>query len=82
MFWNITIIYNGMVLYTWIVKDDWEVNMKHLYAIIFCLSAMFAVGSIEDCGGACMGNENYLLAGASFVVMILSGIMTIKNQYN
>ena len=56
--------------------------MKHLYAIIFCLSAMFAVGSIEDCGGACMGNENYLLAAASLVVMILSGIMTIKNQYN
>jgi len=56
--------------------------MKHLYAIIFFLSAIAAVGSIEDCGGACMGNENYLLAGTSFIVMILSGIMTIKKQYN
>ena len=56
--------------------------MKHLYAIIFFLSALGAVGFIDDCKGACMGNENYLLAFVSFIVMILSGIMTIKKQYN
>jgi len=56
--------------------------MKHLYAIIFFLSATASVGFIDDCKGACMGNENYLLAFVSFIVMILSGVMTIKKQYN
>jgi len=33
--------------------------MTTFFGILTILSAIFAVGSIEDCGGACIGNENW-----------------------
>jgi|TARA_B110000444_G_C18324435_1_gene359936 hypothetical protein len=51
------------------------------FGIIFMLSTVVAVGSIEDCQGACMGNENWLLFAVATVVMIVSALLTVIYQY-
>ena len=58
--------------------------MKHhfttLFALITMLAPIMAVGAIEDCGGHCLGNENWLMFFSMIGVMIVSGIITIKLQ--
>jgi len=51
--------------------------MTTFFGILTILSAIFAVGSIEDCGGACMGNENWTAFFICLTIMIISAIMTI-----
>tara|TARA_B100000902_G_scaffold326277_1_gene321321 strand:- start:359 stop:529 length:171 start_codon:yes stop_codon:yes gene_type:complete len=51
--------------------------MKTLFAIITILSAIMAVGAIEDCGGKCMGNDNWPLFFIMSGIMLVSGITTL-----
>ena len=51
-----------------------------LFALITILAPMMAVGAIEDCGGHCLGNENWSMFFTMIGVMIVSGIITIKLQ--
>ena len=34
-------------------------TMNTIFSITTILSAILAVGAIEDCGGHCLGNENW-----------------------
>lgn len=52
-----------------------------IFGMIFMIAAVVAVGSIEDCQGACMGNENWLLFVIATIVMIVSGLVTVIYQY-
>ena len=51
--------------------------MTTFVSILTILSAIFAVGSIEDCGGACIGNENWTAFFICLTIMIISLTMTI-----
>ena len=51
-----------------------------LFALITILAPIMAVGAIEDCGGHCLGNENWLMFFSMIGVMIVSGIITVKLQ--
>ena len=51
--------------------------MTSFFGILTILYAVFAVGAIEDCGGACIGNENWTAFFICLTIMIISGIMTI-----
>jgi len=51
--------------------------MTTFFGILTILSAIFAVGSIEDCGGACIGNENWTSFFICLTIMIISLTMTI-----
>jgi hypothetical protein len=51
--------------------------MSSFFGIVTILSAIFAVGAIEDCGGACIGNENWTAFFICLTIMIICGIMTI-----
>jgi|TARA_A100001037_G_scaffold199657_1_gene178591 hypothetical protein len=52
-------------------------TMNTFFSITTILAAIFAVGSIEDCGGHCLGNENWTMFFICLTIMIISGIMTI-----
>ena len=51
--------------------------MTNFFGILTILSAIFAVGAIEDCNGACIGNENWTAFFICLTIMIICGIMTI-----
>lgn len=51
-----------------------------LFGLITILAPIMAVGAIEDCDGACLGNDNWLMFFSMIGVMIVSGIITIKLQ--
>jgi hypothetical protein len=51
--------------------------MTTFFGISTILSAIFAVGAIEDCNGACIGNENWTAFFICLTIMIICGIMTI-----
>jgi len=51
--------------------------MTTFFGISSILSAIFAVGAIEDCNGACIGNENWTAFFICLTIMIICGIMTI-----
>ena len=51
--------------------------MTSFFGILTILSAVFAVGAIEDCDGACMGNENWTAFFICLTIMIISLIMTL-----
>ena len=55
-------------------------HLVTLFGLITILAPIMAVGAIEDCGGACVGNENWLMFFSMIGVMIVSGIITIKLQ--
>ena len=63
-----------MLLYTNNMKGN---TMNTLFSITAIFSAIMAVGSIEDCGGHCMGNDNWTMFFICLTIMIISGIMTI-----
>ena len=52
-------------------------TMNTIFSITSILSAILAVGAIEDCGGHCLGNENWTMFGIMVAIMIGSVIMTI-----
>ena len=51
--------------------------MNTFFSITTILAAIFAVGSIEDCGGHCLGNENWTMFFIMLAIMLVSGIMTL-----
>jgi len=51
--------------------------MNTFFSITSILAAILAVGSIEDCSGYCMGNDNWTMFFICLTIMIISGIMTI-----
>ena len=57
--------------------------MNTLFSIITILSAILAVGFIEDCGGHCMGNENWTMFSVMFtstIVFAVLSVMTMKEN--
>ena len=51
--------------------------MNTFFSITTILSAIMAVGSIEDCGGHCMGNDNWTMFFICLTITIISGILSI-----
>ena len=51
--------------------------MNTFFSITTILSAILAVGAIEDCGGHCLGNENWTMFFIMLGIMIISGALTI-----
>tara|TARA_Y100000389_G_scaffold182630_1_gene199407 strand:+ start:5356 stop:5532 length:177 start_codon:yes stop_codon:yes gene_type:complete len=54
--------------------------MNTFFAMTTIISAVMAVGSIEDCGGHCAGQENWFMFGICLTIMIISGIITLLTQ--
>ena len=52
-------------------------TMNTIFSITTILSAILAVGAIEDCGGHCLGNENWTMFFIMLGIMIISGALTI-----
>ena len=51
--------------------------MTNILSITTIISLILAAGSIEDCGGACIGNENWTAFFICLTIMIISGILTV-----
>ena len=51
--------------------------MNTFFSFTTILAAILAVGAIEDCGGACAGQENWTMFFIMLAIMIGSGIMTV-----
>ena len=52
-------------------------TMNTIFSITTILSAILAVGAIEDCGGHCLGNENWTMFFICLTIMIISGILSL-----
>ena len=50
--------------------------MNTFFSIVTILAAIFAVGAIEDCGGHCLGQENWSLFFIYLTICVVSGILT------
>ena len=62
------------------MKKKTKSNLATFFAVMVILFAIGAVGSIEDCGGACAGNDNGFLFIIMSVSMIVSGVLSIYFQ--
>ena len=51
--------------------------MNTFFSITTILAAIMAVGSIEDCGGHCLGNDNWTMFFIMLGIMIISFALTI-----
>ena len=51
--------------------------MNTFFSITTIFAAIMAVGFIEDCGGHCLGNDNWPMAFVMLGVTIISGILAI-----
>ena len=51
--------------------------MKNILSLITILSAIFAVGYIEDCEGHCLGNENWTMFFIMILITIITGILSV-----
>ena len=51
--------------------------MNTFFSFTTILAAILAVGAIEDCVGACAGQENWIMFGIMVAIMAISGIMTV-----
>jgi uncharacterized membrane protein YgdD (TMEM256/DUF423 family) len=51
--------------------------MKTLFSLTTIIAAIMAVGFIEDCGGHCLGNDNWTMFFIMLGIMIISGTLTI-----
>jgi hypothetical protein len=51
--------------------------MTNIFAITGILSLILAAGTIEDCNGACMGQENWTAFFICLTIAIISVILTI-----
>ena len=54
--------------------------MSTFFAFTTIMSAIMAVGSIEDCGGHCLGQENWTMFFVMFAITIVSAIATFYFQ--
>ena len=66
--------YLVMVIWSYIMKGN---TMNTLFSITTILSAILAVGAIEDCGGHCLGNENWTMFFIMLGIMMISFALTI-----
>ena len=67
--------------WSFILKIEREVyNMKTFLLITAILSLILAVGAIEDCGGHCMGQENWTLFFIMIGIGLVSGFFGISLQ--
>ena len=66
--------YLSMVIWSYNLKGN---TMNTFFSITTILAAIMAVGSIEDCGGHCLGQENWIMFGIMVAIMLVSVIMTI-----
>ena len=63
-----------MVIWLYNLKGN---TMNTFFSFTTILAAILAVGSIEDCGGHCLGNENWTMFFICLTIMLFSGIMTL-----
>ena len=54
--------------------------MTTFFATTPILSAIMAVGSIEDCGGHCIGNDNWTMFFIMTGIMLVSAFLTLYFQ--
>ena len=66
--------YLSMVIWSYNLKGN---TMNTFFSITTILAAILAVGSIEDCGGHCLGQENWIMFGIMVAICLVSVIMTI-----
>ena len=52
--------------------------MTNIFGFTTILAAILAAGSIEDCGGACIGNENWTAFFICLTIALICGILTIS----
>ena len=52
--------------------------MTNILSITTIVSLILAAGAIEDCGGACIGNENWTAFFICLTIAIICGILTIS----
>jgi len=51
--------------------------MNTLFSLTTVIAAVMAVGSIEDCGGHCMGNDNWTMFFIMSGIMLISAYLTL-----
>ncbi len=51
--------------------------MNTLFSLTTVIAAIMAVGSIEDCGGHCMGNDNWTMFFIMSGIMLISAYLTL-----
>jgi len=51
--------------------------MNTLFSLTTVIAAIMAVGSIEDCGGHCMGNDNWTMFFIMTGIMLISAYLTL-----
>jgi hypothetical protein len=51
--------------------------MNTLFSLTTIIAAIMAVGSIEDCGGHCMGNDNWTMFFIMSGIMLISGYLSL-----
>ena len=67
--------------WSFILKIEREVyNMKTFLLVTAILSLILAAGAIEDCGGHCMGQENWGLFFIMTGIALVSGFFGIFLQ--
>ena len=54
--------------------------MSTFFAFTTIMNAIIAVGSIEDCGGHCLGQENWTMFFVMFVITIISAVLCFYFQ--
>ena len=70
--------YLVMVIWSYIMKKEkGQTLMNTFFSITTILAAIMAVGAIEDCGGHCLGNENWTMFFIMLGIMMISGALTI-----
>ena len=51
--------------------------MNTLFSLTTVIAAIMAVGSIEDCGGHCLGNDNWTMFFIMSGIMLISGYLSL-----
>tara|TARA_B100000287_G_scaffold278062_1_gene261978 strand:- start:503 stop:679 length:177 start_codon:yes stop_codon:yes gene_type:complete len=51
--------------------------MNTLFSLTTVIAAIMAVGSIEDCGGHCLGNDNWTMFFIMTGIMLISAYLTL-----
>jgi len=51
--------------------------MNTLFSLTTIIAAIMAVGSIEDCGGHCLGNDNWTMFFIMSGIMLISAYLTL-----
>jgi len=51
--------------------------MTNILSITTIVSLILAAGAIEDCGGACIGNENWTAFFICLTIAMICGILTV-----